>query len=791
MPYLDDLLKSGLPKQTEAEIGLRKGQAYSGFFPQWETQTPSYVSPNAYAVTQATYRTNEFVYSLILKRAMAVNQCPLWVFDVNKENETPEEIPDHGIRQFLKSVNQFLPESYFWGISEMSRCIAGFAAWEIETDNKGDPIKAYWMRPDFCSFIRDQHKPLAYIKYQPYGLQPYNIPIDNILFMYQQENFDPLFPFIKWVSPAMLALPQINVDTGMTHFLDDFIKRGARFGGLISVAQVLTGASAKEIQERWAERHGGSENWSQPLVLGQGADYKPMQMNFDEMAFPQLDARTETRICSAFSISPIVADARAGLDVSSYNNKAQATKDWYNEWVLPTLNAYQDSFGSQMLPRYHDDPENYQCKFHTDELYALQEDKVVARNFWLDAFTKKAVTKNEMREKLDMDPVEGGDEFEKPPMLGLPGQPGLPGQDITGKELPGAVVDQAKQEDTTTNENATMQEDKAKAAPETTPEKKPAEKKGGVGSGDLEGHEFRGNQYTNVLLEGHDQPFGSTSDAHLESDNGNALINSIRVGDMETSVLLAKAWETKDDNPINEKENIIARAELVRRSIIEREDARQRRLASGEVGPAWSGAGQIAQINNIDPYKKPKKKSITSEEAIEEELNFHKFATKRIKELKYNDVLEFEFKYATLERQKELIQEVQAGAVLKMLRDAIKGGAGSGNFDHEGRPGLVGGSGEGDENKDRGSKIKTHGVRSLNGTITIQHHWENGKYEVNQTINKSKSGISKNNEVISKETGEILSPNSGIGAEMFKLFVNAKIDQEVYDDMPKEEVESV
>lgn len=562
MPYLTELVKLSNHRQPVGNaVDLPKGQAYSSFYPAWETQTPSYVSPNAYQVTQSSYRTNEFVYSLILKRAMAVSQCQLRVLD--STSETPEEIPDHGIRQLLKQCNELLPESYFWGISEISRCIAGFAAWEVETDNTGNPIKLWWMRPDWCSFMREQQKPLAYIRYQPYGLQPLDISMDNILFLYQQENFDPLFPFIKWVSPAMLALPQINVDTGMTRFLDDFIKRGARFGGLISVAQVLTENSAKEIQDRWVEKHGGSENWSVPLVLGQGADYKPMQMNFDEMAFPQLDARTETRICSAFSISPIVADARAGLDVSSYNNKAQATKDWYNDWVLPTLTAYQDSFGSQMLPRYHDDPEKYQCKFHTDELYALQEDKVIARAFWLNAYAQKAVTKNEMREKLDMDPVEGGDEFPADAPVLPPGMAGLLGADGKGAEDPNAgdVTDEAKKEDTTTNENETMQEDKDKAAP-VAEEKKLVEKK--------------------------------------------------------------------------------------------------------------------------------------SAEVEEEELNFHKFATKRIKENKYNDVLEFEFKYAPPERQKELIQEIQAGAVLKMLRDAIKGGTGSGNFDHEGRPGLVGGSGEGE-----------------------------------------------------------------------------------------------
>ncbi len=447
MPFLDELSRLQAPSPAAGfDLNLPKGSAYSSFYPTFETQTPQYPVPSIYTLAQAGWRTNEFIYSIIAARAEAVSEAPLRIWD--DTGETPEEMADNPIREFMDNINQFLPESAFWGVSEISRCIGGFAAWEIETNNLGEPVKAWYMRPDWCSFIRAQQKPLAFVRYQPSGLPAYDIPIERVLFMSSPtENFDPLYPWVKFVSPTMLALKQISVDTGMTNFLDGFIRHGARFGGLISVAQTLSEDSANNMRERWRQQHGGVENWNDPLILGQGADYKQMQMSFDEMAFPELDARTETRICNAFRIDPIVANARAGLDVSSYNNKTQATKDWYNGWVKSTWKTYASQFGSQMLPRFGYDPKQYFCEFYTDEVYALTEDKTEINKFWLAASVANKITVNEFREQVNLDPLTDP-EADKlnltPPPVEVPGKPAP--DNVPAEETPARTEDAKNEE---------------------------------------------------------------------------------------------------------------------------------------------------------------------------------------------------------------------------------------------------------------------------------------------------------------------------------------------------------
>ena len=440
MPYLQELVRQALYTQpVGTDLGLPKGGAYSSYYPTYEVQSPQYISPNPYSLAQMGYRTNEVVYALISKRAKAISDAMIKVWD--DAGDQPEEMPRHPLRKLLKKVNAGIGEKMFWQITSIYRDIAGFAAWEIERNNRGEPIRLWAMRPDWCSFLRGEQQPLRAIRYQPYGLPPADIPVENVFIA---GNFDPLFPQIKFYSPTMAALESVKVDNAMTNFLQDFISHGAKFSGLLSVAQTIDENTANDYKRRFRDAHGGTQNWTDPLVLGLGAKYESMQMNFRDMVFPELDARTESRICMAFEMSPILISAKVGLDRSTYSNYEQANKAWYNEWVSPEWQVLADSFGEQMLPHYHDDTSEVYCEFDTTKVKALNEDRTVmadrARGIYKDGVAKL----NEAREEMGLDPLddEEGNQFYKQPAAN-PQQDQQPAAPKTSAEDEKAQADQA------------------------------------------------------------------------------------------------------------------------------------------------------------------------------------------------------------------------------------------------------------------------------------------------------------------------------------------------------------
>lgn len=417
MPYLQELLNQqrvSLQQPVGVDLGLPRGAAYSSYYPQYEIQTPQYISPSPYSLAQVGYRTNEVIYALISKRAKAMSDAPLYEYYDSLDDEIePEEVRQSDIRKLLKRVNQGIGEKMFWQITSIYRDIAGFAAWEIERNRLGEPVRLWIMRPDWCSFLRGEGKPIRAVRYQPYGMPPMDIPIENI---YLSGRFDPLYPQIRFYSPTMSALSQIGVDNSMTDFLNDFVKHGAKFSGLLSVAQTIDENTANDYKRRFRDSHGGTQNWSDPLVLGLGAKYESMQMNFRDMAFPELDARTESRICMAFEMSPILISAKVGLDRSTYSNYEQASRAWYNEWVTPEWKIVADTFGEKFLPLYHSDPENYYCEFNVSKVLALQENRSERWKRADMAFRGGWATLNEAREEAGLDPDDdetGGQYYQK------------------------------------------------------------------------------------------------------------------------------------------------------------------------------------------------------------------------------------------------------------------------------------------------------------------------------------------------------------------------------------------
>lgn len=426
MPYLNDMnfieqmiQQANLTQPAGFDIRLPKGGAYASFPPQYEVTTPQYTYPAPLTMVRQAYKTNEFAYSIMQTRAQAKSAAMACVFD--NEGEHPEIDPKHVMTKFLRRPNQFMSWRKFMQIKQIFQDIAGFAAFEIETNILGEPLRLWPMLPHFCSFLRgnpynddmtiNKSARIRAIRYMPYGLPWKDIPIENILFFSNGEGYDPEYNDIRFYSPLMHAFPVVEVDSALTFFLNDFVKHGAKIAGLISVQQTINDTVAQDIQRRYTEYHGGSGNWSKPLVLGLGAAYTPMQMTLEDMAYAALDAHNEARICNAFSIDPIVAGAKAGLDVSTYSNKEAAFTDWYRSWVVPSWEEDAEIFESQLLPFYEgEEQERFTVAFDTRNVWALTEDMNAKWTRVIEATKIGLICRDEGREAIDYSPIDNVEE---------------------------------------------------------------------------------------------------------------------------------------------------------------------------------------------------------------------------------------------------------------------------------------------------------------------------------------------------------------------------------------------
>jgi phage portal protein BeeE len=234
---------------------------------------------------------------------------------------------------------------------------------------------------------------------------------DVLLFAY----FDPLYPLLKPFSPTMNLLEMINIDNEMSNMLQSFIKNGNFLGGILSTEnQVLQEAEAEVYKRRWQTSHGGSKNAGDIAVIGKGLKFQTTSSSFKDMVFPEVDARNESRICMAFRVPPILIGAKVGIDRSTFANYKESRQSFYEGAISNEWKFLSGIVTDQLLPDFENTPKIFICGFDTTEVKALQEDRTAQVARADQMYKGKWATKNEARKEAGLDPVDDGDDFDKP-----------------------------------------------------------------------------------------------------------------------------------------------------------------------------------------------------------------------------------------------------------------------------------------------------------------------------------------------------------------------------------------
>ena len=401
-----------------------EGTAYASIYPVYEQQTPQYPNPSPYNLAQTGYRTNELVYACINARAQAIQEAPLKLYIPDPDGDnTPELVKKHPMMELLRNPTPGVSQAEFWGIVETTLLISGFSAWEIEYNNGGQPVALWPMRSDWCSFLRGDQKPIRAIRYQPYGLPPADIDIENVVMF---QYFDPLFPLLKGFSPTMAALRIISTDNEATNIVKAMLHNGGRLSGLLKTQAMLNDIESQRIRDRWRQQHAGAENAGDIAVLGSGVEWQAMSMTPQEMVFNDLDARSEARICMTYRVPPLYIAAKIGMDRSTYSNYTEAKKSFYENTIVAEWRFLASQIWEQLLPHYEENKNGYYCEFETSEVKALTEDANARHDRAIKGYVSGVLTRDESRDIIGLDPIDNSPVF-------APGQP-APGGEIEEPE---------------------------------------------------------------------------------------------------------------------------------------------------------------------------------------------------------------------------------------------------------------------------------------------------------------------------------------------------------------------
>ena len=366
----------------------------------WQTiSTSSFgklLSDNDDSALLKAFSLSEIVFACVREKATAVNDAPL---EVVRDTEDGVEVVDH------EALSLFYDNKYYsyadllnlmvsrLELTGASRCLMNLYR---NRDGVGEII------PLPSNIVKANSNAVQIVGYEITrdGDSPLVVDLEEILDI---RYVDPA-SFMGYISPLSAAYRQYRTDE-QREILTNELLENRQVPGLMleqQAGQALTRDQVAVLRDTLTERVGGGKR-GKSLVIPFGLKVAP-GIDVKDIDFSALASLTESRICMAFQVPPILIGAKVGLDKATYANYKEARKSFYRESMKAIWNILAEGFTRNIF-RKHGEEELY-FRFDTSNVPEMQEDEDAKANRVVALFNAGVIDRNEARQEVGYDPTD-------------------------------------------------------------------------------------------------------------------------------------------------------------------------------------------------------------------------------------------------------------------------------------------------------------------------------------------------------------------------------------------------
>jgi HK97 family phage portal protein len=288
-----------------------------------------------------------------------------------------------------------------------SLCTSGEAIfYKVRGTVTGSVVELQHLPSKSVAVERDITGKKTYLYYFDPALPPRRLREDEIIFI----KFDDALDKDRGLAPLAAAARETDVDNATAEIRRTFFENGAILQGILTTEQKMQERELKAQAAMWKSRYGGPKRAGGTPALGGGLSYQEVGAVPDKWAFKEVTGLSESRICSAFGVPPILVGAKIGLEHGTYSNYREARSACWEDSVTPLLVFLADEFSVGLT----DIDDARECRWDTDEVPALQEDADTREERAGRSLARGATTLNEYREAAGLEPVPDGNVYFQP-----------------------------------------------------------------------------------------------------------------------------------------------------------------------------------------------------------------------------------------------------------------------------------------------------------------------------------------------------------------------------------------
>ena len=326
-----------------------------------------------------------------------------------------DNIPEHPLLTLLNRPNPMSSGNEYFSSLYSYMLLSGNAYVLKSGPDFREPQELHLLRPDRMRIVASSRSiPDAY-EYVIGGrvVERYNVDQEtgsaDVKHMKMWHPLDDHYGLSPMAS-ASVDIDQYNL-AGKHNV--NLLFNGARPSGAVifkprdetGMATYLSESQRQQLMTDLKNRFSGTSNTGRPLLLEGDFDWKEMGLTPKDMDFLNLRHLSAKDIALCFGVPSQLVGVP---DAQTYSNMAEARLALYEETIIPLMRRVEGDLNEWLVPQFDD---KLKLVYDYDNIPALTERRRMIYTNVIEAVRDGIITRNEARERLDLEPIDGGDDI--------------------------------------------------------------------------------------------------------------------------------------------------------------------------------------------------------------------------------------------------------------------------------------------------------------------------------------------------------------------------------------------
>ena len=355
------------------------------------------------------YQDNAIVHrcvQLISNSASAVELCVY---------QGEQKLENHELLSLLKRPNPLQSGVEFFQSLFSYLLISGNSYILRDSDQIKKPNELYLLRPDRIKIRSNTSMIPESYNYIIDGVEINRYGVDPTTGMSQIKQIKLWSPLDDFYGLSPLRASAYNIDQHNLAGLHNvaLLKNGCTPSGMLKfvptdetgMSTQLTDDQRARLLEDLEGRFMGSRNSGRPMLLEGNFEYTQLGLNPKDMDFLELLNLSAREIALCFGVP---AQLIGIPEANTYSNMETAKLGLYEETIIPLLNRVESDLNEYLAPLYDGD---ISVKYDLNSIPAMAEKTKRLYENVMNGVTAGIITRNEAREKLGLEAINGGDEL--------------------------------------------------------------------------------------------------------------------------------------------------------------------------------------------------------------------------------------------------------------------------------------------------------------------------------------------------------------------------------------------